>query len=96
MASDINTCTFQGRIGKAPKSTFTPSGKYLLILNMGDGSGILCKHRWVWNGCWSFLLKDFIDRRFMRRFQVSGELTESNGMKKIDDNKDPDSKDRYG
>jgi NADH dehydrogenase FAD-containing subunit len=57
--------------------TFVPSGKYMLILNMGDGSGILCKNRWVWNGRWSFLLKDFIDRRFMRRFQVSGELAES-------------------
>jgi hypothetical protein len=51
----------------------------MLILNMGDGSGILCKNRWVWNGRWSFLLKDFIDRRFMRRFQVSGELAESIG-----------------
>jgi NADH dehydrogenase FAD-containing subunit len=57
--------------------TFVPSRSYMLILNMGDGSGILCKNRWVWKGRLAFLLKDYIDKRFMRRFQVSGELMES-------------------
>jgi len=33
--------------------------------------------RWVWKGRLAFLLKDYIDKRFMRRFQVSGELMES-------------------
>jgi NADH dehydrogenase FAD-containing subunit len=56
---------------------FLPSGNHLLILNMSDGKGILCKNHWVWNGRWSFLLKDFIDKRFVRKFQVSGELTET-------------------
>jgi len=55
---------------------FKPGGDYLLILNMGDGSGILRKRGLVWHSRLAFRLKDFIDRRFMRRFQVSGELEE--------------------
>jgi NADH dehydrogenase FAD-containing subunit len=55
---------------------FNPNPGYLLILNMGNGTGILWKKGWVWNGRLSFALKDYIDRRFMRRFQVSGELDE--------------------
>jgi hypothetical protein len=57
--------------------TFTPPRNYMLILNMGDGRGILSKSNWVWHGRLSFLLKDFIDKRFMRRFQISGELSET-------------------
>lgn len=52
---------------------FRPGGAYLLILNMGDGTGILWKRSFVWYGRLSFILKDYIDRRFMRRYQVSGE-----------------------
>jgi len=55
---------------------FRPSESYLLILNMGDGTGVL--HKWgiVSDGSPAFRFKDFIDRRFMKRFQVSGELSE--------------------
>ncbi len=53
---------------------FTPNPNYMLIMNMGDGKGIMWKKSFVLNGRLAFLLKDFIDRRFMRRFQVSGEL----------------------
>lgn len=55
---------------------FIPQEDYLLILNMGDGRGILWKKNFVWEGRLAFLLKDYIDRRFMRNFQVSGELEE--------------------
>jgi NADH dehydrogenase FAD-containing subunit len=58
---------------------FQPGGPYLLIMNMGDGTGIFWKKEFVWEGRSAFLLKDFIDRRFMRRFQVSGELDEPDG-----------------
>lgn len=58
---------------------FNPDGAYLLILNMGDGTGILWKNEFVWGGRLAFLLKDYIDRRFMRKFQVSGELSEPDG-----------------
>jgi NADH dehydrogenase FAD-containing subunit len=55
---------------------FRPQKDYMLILNMGDGHGILWKKDFVWEGRLSFLLKDIIDRRFMKKFQVSGELYE--------------------
>jgi NADH dehydrogenase FAD-containing subunit len=48
---------------------FQPGGKYLLIFNLGDGTGILKKWSIVLNGRLSFLVKDWIDRRFMRTFQ---------------------------
>jgi NADH dehydrogenase FAD-containing subunit len=53
---------------------FAPNPNYMLIMNMGDGKGIMWKKNIVLNGGLAFLLKDFIDRRFMKRFQVSGEL----------------------
>jgi len=56
--------------------TFKPQKYFLLIFNMGDGQGIFWKKNWVWEGRLAFLLKDYIDRRFMRNFQVSGELDE--------------------
>ena len=49
---------------------FDPGGDYLLIFNMGDGTGILQK-RWLFlGGRLAFGIKDYIDRRFMRKFQA--------------------------
>jgi NADH dehydrogenase FAD-containing subunit len=56
--------------------TFKPQTDFLLILNMGDGRGILWRKSCVWDGRLAFILKDYIDRRFMRKFQVSGEREE--------------------
>lgn len=53
--------------------TFTPQAHYLLIFNMGNGKGIFWKGRRVFQGRLAYLLKDYIDRRFMKAFQVSGE-----------------------
>ncbi len=53
--------------------SFIPQPYYLLIFNMGNGRGIFWKKDWVWDGRLAFLLKDYIDRRFMRTFQISGE-----------------------
>jgi hypothetical protein len=36
---------------------------------MGDGKGVLRKNRLTMNGRVPFLLKDYIDRRFMKKFQ---------------------------
>jgi NADH dehydrogenase FAD-containing subunit len=55
---------------------FKPQKEFLLIFNMGNGKGIFWKKRWIWDGRLAFLLKDYIDRRFMRAFQVSGEVDE--------------------
>jgi hypothetical protein len=43
---------------------------------MGNGRGIAWRKHFVWEGRLAFMLKDSIDRRFMRKFQVSGELHE--------------------
>jgi NADH dehydrogenase FAD-containing subunit len=56
--------------------TFIPQKDYMLIFNMGNGRGILWKKNFVYEGRLAFLLKDYIDRRFMRKFQVTGELDE--------------------
>ncbi|MHB1378179.1 MAG: hypothetical protein ACYCX0_00985 [Desulfurivibrionaceae bacterium] len=49
---------------------FSPGGDYLLIYNLGDGTGILRKRGLIFSGRPAFWLKDYIDRRFMRRFQA--------------------------
>jgi NADH dehydrogenase FAD-containing subunit len=55
---------------------FQPGGAYLLIFNLGDDRGIFRKKNFVFDGRLAFWLKDYIDRRFMRKFQISGELDE--------------------
>jgi len=49
---------------------FSPGGDYLLIFNLGDGTGILRK-RWLeLDGRLAFRIKDYIDRKFMKKFQA--------------------------
>jgi NADH dehydrogenase FAD-containing subunit len=49
---------------------FEPGGDYLLIFNLGDGTGIFRKKFLLFNGRAAFLIKDYIDRRFMKKFQA--------------------------
>lgn len=55
---------------------FFPQEKYMLIFNLGDGTGLLARGGFVWDGRLAFTLKDYIDRKFMRTFQLSGERGE--------------------
>ena len=49
---------------------FDPGGDYLLIFNLGGGIGVL-KKRWLeFGGRPAFIIKDYIDRRFMKKFQA--------------------------
>lgn len=48
---------------------FDPGGDYLLIFNLGDGTGIFHKWRVQFGGRPAFIIKDVIDRRFMKKFQ---------------------------
>ena len=53
-----------------PFKPFNPGGDYLLIFNMGDGTGVL-KKKWIeFDGRLGFIVKDYIDRKFMKRFQA--------------------------
>ena len=42
---------------------------YLLLYNLGDGTAIYAKGGMVYQGRTAWLLKDYIDRRFMRKFK---------------------------
>ena len=53
-----------------PLIPFDPGGDYLLIFNLGDGTGIFEKKGLVFGGRPAFWIKDYIDRRFMKRFQA--------------------------
>ena len=54
--------------GTAPRR-FVPQRRYLLILNLGDGTGLATRGRWYWQGRLAFRLKDYIDRRFLAEYQ---------------------------
>lgn len=53
-----------------PLEEFDPGGDYLLVFNIGGGKGVLHKRGVVFGGRLAFAIKDWIDRRFMRRFQA--------------------------
>jgi len=49
---------------------FDPGGDYLLIFNLGGRAGVL-KKRWLeFSGRPAFIVKDYIDRKFMKEFQA--------------------------
>jgi NADH dehydrogenase FAD-containing subunit len=56
--------------GKSIKA-FRPQKRYLLIFNMGDGTGIFVRWPLVWQGKLAFRLKNYIDIGFMAKFQVA-------------------------
>lgn len=53
-----------------PLQRFEPGPDYLLIFNVGGGQGVLKKQNIVFGGRLAFWIKDYIDRRFIRRFQA--------------------------
>lgn len=53
--------------------TFDPGGDYLLIYNLGDGTGIFYKKPIMFGGRIAFKIKDHIDRKFMKKFQAMEE-----------------------
>jgi len=59
-----------------PLQAFNPGGGYLLIFNLGDGTAILHRNGITASGRFAWWLKDRIDRGFMKKFQLSGELDE--------------------
>jgi len=48
---------------------FEPGGNFLAIFNLGGGYGALQKGPFSWGGKGSFRVKDYIDKKFMNRFQ---------------------------
>ena len=58
------------RLEGEPLQAFDPAGDYLLIFNLGGGQGVLQKGRIIFGGKPAFFIKDYIDRKFMRKFQA--------------------------
>ena len=56
---------------------FIPQKAILLAFNLGDGTAVVQWHSLVWGGKLGFALKNYIDKTFMKNFQVSGELKKS-------------------
>ncbi len=59
---------------------FDPGPPYLLIFNLGEGRGLYWKKERIFDGRIAFLIKDYIDRKFMKKFQLSGERLEEGGL----------------
>jgi NADH dehydrogenase FAD-containing subunit len=53
-----------------PLQPFEPGGDYLLIFNLGGGTGVFRKKWLLFDGRLAFVIKDIIDRRFMKKFQA--------------------------
>jgi selenide, water dikinase len=62
----------RARVGGGRLRPYRPQRDFLTLLNLGDGTAIAAKWGLAAEGAWAFRLKDWIDRRFMRRFQVLG------------------------
>ncbi len=58
---------------RKPLIPFIPQKDFLVILNMGNNRGLLKWKRVILQGKAAFRIKDFIDRAFMKKFQLSDE-----------------------
>ncbi len=63
----------EAALASRPLRSYRPQRDFLTLLNLGDGTALGAKRGVVIGGRWVFGLKDWIDRRFMKRFQVLGE-----------------------
>ncbi len=61
------------RINGTSLSPFSPQKRFLQILNLGDGSGLMIRGSWVLAGRIAYLLKQIIDYRYMHHYQRCGE-----------------------
>jgi len=65
LAANLKAALDGGRLGR-----YRPQSDFLTLLNMGDGTAIGGKWGVSFEGSWVMRLKDRIDRRFVRQFQV--------------------------
>ena len=64
------TYNIRARVLGQPLRHYRPQSAFLVLLNLGDGSALGTKWGRCVQGRWVMGLKDSIDRRFMRRFQL--------------------------
>ena len=61
----------RARVDGRPLRAYRPQRDFLSLLNLGDGSAVASKWGLTAEGRLIFRLKDWIDRRFVRRFQAN-------------------------
>jgi len=49
-------------------TVYRPAKRILLILNLGDSTGLATRGSWVWSGRLPLRLKRWLDARFLRRY----------------------------
>ncbi|MEX1314322.1 MAG: FAD-dependent oxidoreductase [Desulfotignum sp.] len=54
-----------------PLKPFDPGPDYLLVFNLGGNQGVLKKKNIVFSGRLAFTIKDYIDTKFMKKFQAA-------------------------
>jgi len=54
-----------------PLESYRPQSDFLTLLNLGDGTALGTKKGISFEGRWVMRWKDWIDRRFMARFQLA-------------------------
>jgi selenide,water dikinase len=59
----------KARIVGRPLYPYHPQSDFLSLLNLGDGRAVASKWGLSAEGVWAWRLKDWIDRRFMRRYR---------------------------
>lgn len=62
-------CNIAASLDGSALSPFMPQRDYLLIFNLGDGTGLFYKRPVCFNGRLAFLIKNHIDRKFIRKFK---------------------------
>ncbi len=65
----ILTANLRAALRGRPLQPFRPQGEFLSLLNTGDSKAILSYGSFAWRGRWAWRLKDWIDRRFIRRYE---------------------------
>ncbi|THB70072.1 MAG: pyridine nucleotide-disulfide oxidoreductase [Desulfovibrio sp.] len=63
-----------------PLTTYQARNEYLLLFNLGDGTAVMRHKRWITRSRLAMKLKNFIDHRFMRRFQALEQGNKKGGV----------------
>ena len=60
------------RVAKGrPLRDYRPQRRYLMLISAGERYAVASRGRWTAEGAWAWWWKDWIDRRFIRRFRLS-------------------------